>query len=336
MPGVTVTLKTCSGDAVATTVSDAAGSFVFNNIAPGCFRAEFSTVPPGLIPTRQNVGDDLTDSDINPFGQASDFVVAPGASEVIGAGFVQPASVGKFVWLDSNNNGVQDADEKGLTGVVVTLLEGSTPVAMTVSSEGGFYSFTNLIPGSAYSLRFDTPTGFGVSPQNAGADDDLDSDIGIVSGETAVFALSQGTNKLDVAAGLTGSPSTLGQFVWNDVNGNGLQDSGEPGLGGVQVTLVTATGVVVATQTTNEAGYFLFENVAPGSYYVKFATPPVSADGVNMVPTTEQVGGGTNLGSDSDIDSTGSTGLIMVVSGTNDTSIGAGFVVPQGSNRYLI
>ena len=32
-------------------------------------------------------------------------------------------------------------------------------------------------------------------------------------------------------------PVTIGDFVWNDTNGNGIQDAGEPGISGVTVTL---------------------------------------------------------------------------------------------------
>src|SRR4051812_33965544 len=32
-------------------------------------------------------------------------------------------------------------------------------------------------------------------------------------------------------------PVTIGDFVWNDVNANGVQDSGEPGIPGVTLTL---------------------------------------------------------------------------------------------------
>jgi len=321
LPGVTVTLKTCSGDTVATTVSDAAGTYTINNLAPGCYYVELGT-PTGFVPTRENVGPDATDSDINPLGKTANLTVNSGDSVTVGSGFVQPASIGKFVWFDINGDGVQDAGEPGLAGVVVTLLEGGIPIATTVSSSNGFYSFTDLIPGS-YSVQFTVPTGFTVTVQNAGAATlSTDSDIN-ATGATAAITLAQGENRLDIAAGFTGgATSTLGQFVWNDLNGNGVQDSGEPGLGGVQVTLVTSTGVVVATQTTTETGHFLFENVVPGSYYIEFATPS------GLIPTTKQAGSNTTV--DSDINSTSTTDLIVVASGTNNTSIGAGFVAPEG------
>ncbi len=34
------------------------------------------------------------------------------------------------------------------------------------------------------------------------------------------------------------TPASIGNFVWDDLNGNGIQDAGEPGIDGVEVTLM--------------------------------------------------------------------------------------------------
>ncbi len=45
---------------------------------------------------------------------------------------------------------------------------------------------------------------------------------------------------------------SVGDFVWNDLNKDGVQDAGEPGIAGVTVRLVNATtNTVVATTTTD-------------------------------------------------------------------------------------
>src|SRR5262249_10276276 len=46
---------------------------------------------------------------------------------------------------------------------------------------------------------------------------------------------------------------SIGDFVWNDINHNGLQDAGEPGVQGVGVTLLDGSGNVLATTTTNSS-----------------------------------------------------------------------------------
>src|SRR5207247_6556 len=65
----------------------------------------------------------------------------------------------------------------------------------------------------------------------------------------------------------------IGDFVWNDLNGNGVQQPGEPGLAGVQVRLYTASGTLVATTTTGADGHYEFSPVAAGTYYVQFTAP---------------------------------------------------------------
>jgi len=70
-------------------------------------------------------------------------------------GFFEPVSLGNRVWVDVNDNGKQDAGERGIAGVKIDLLdEGGHPVTdaagnalaiMTDSS--GYYLFDTLIPG---------------------------------------------------------------------------------------------------------------------------------------------------------------------------------------------
>jgi LPXTG-motif cell wall-anchored protein len=89
-------------------------------------------------------------------------------------------------------------------------------------------------------------------------------------------------------------PASIGSFVWSDVNANGVQNSGEPGVAGVQVTLLDASTSLPVTagfdgatinpvQTTDANGQYLFSNLAAGSYIVKMnITTPVPMDTVTM------------------------------------------------------
>jgi len=65
--------------------------------------------------------------------------------------------------------------------------------------------------------------------------------------------------------------SSVGNFVWEDQNGNGLQDEGEPGLAGVTVELYDADATLLETQETNENGAYLFDGLWPGEYFLKFS-----------------------------------------------------------------
>ncbi|MCX6855869.1 MAG: putative Ig domain-containing protein, partial [Verrucomicrobia bacterium] len=95
----------------------------------------------------------------------------------------------------------------------------------------------------------------------------------------------------------TCAPPTLsvGDFVWSDLNCNGLKNSREPGLPGVTVelwragadnTANTSDDALHASMVTDANGYYLFSGLAAGQYFVKIPTPssdwPTAAPAVNL------------------------------------------------------
>jgi len=60
----------------------------------------------------------------------------------------------------------------------------------------------------------------------------------------------------------------IGDTVWYDVDGNGILDSGEPGLVGVAVALYDNTANLLAATATDVAGFYSFTNLPPGTYAV--------------------------------------------------------------------
>ncbi len=87
----------------------------------------------------------------------------------------------------------------------------------------------------------------------------------------AVFTNGCGSATTD-AASLTVAfqPITIGGRVFDDLNGNGRLDPGEPGLAGWTVQLVSPhTGSVIAKQTTNQNGHYAFANLGTGTYRVR-------------------------------------------------------------------
>ncbi len=68
--------------------------------------------------------------------------------------------------------------------------------------------------------------------------------------------------------------STISDFVWEDLNGDGFQDAGEPGVDGVLVELLSSPGNAFVTSTTTAGGgLYALTNVAPGTYAVRFTAP---------------------------------------------------------------
>ena len=61
-------------------------------------------------------------------------------------------------------------------------------------------------------------------------------------------------------------------MVWLDINNNGIVDGSESGIDGVTVHLVNGTGLIVSSQITSSGGYYLFTDLAAGSYKVVVVT----------------------------------------------------------------
>lgn len=315
--GVTVTLLDGTGATVATTVTDANGNYTFGGLVPGDYQVKFSA-PTGFTFTSTLAAgsDNTTDSDADQStGLAPKLTVHSGENiTTVDAGIVAPASVGDKVFIDTNGNGLQDAGEPGLGGVTVTLLDGSgNSAGSTTTAADGTYSFTGLVPGN-YQVKFATPTGYSLTTVDAG-DDAIDSDAG-VGGVSAVFTLNSGDNNTTLDAGMV-QLASIGDRVWADTNGNGIQDSGEVGKSGVTVSLINSAGAVVATTTTGADGKYIFNGVFPGTYTVQFTAPAGTG-------FTAQDAGGDAV--DSDAGTNGITSSIIVKSGDAITSVDAGLV----------
>ena len=125
-------------------------------------------------------------------------------------------------------------------GVTVTLYNASNVAVGTTTTDGsGYYHFTELDAGD-YTLEFPVTLGSGyvLASQDAGTEAG-DSDANETTGRTTTIPLLAGANNADVDAGYTSPFASIGDFVWKDLNGDGIQGSGEPGIGGVEVILLS-------------------------------------------------------------------------------------------------
>ena len=277
--GVTVALLKKDGTPVldkdgnpVTAVTDADGKYSFPGLALGEYTV--SVVDPtsgpleGAKPTEAYTGRYKTSADVS-------IAEATGSVIDVNFGFVKPASVGDYVWMDVNRDGIQDADEPAMPGVTVTLTraDGSAvtdaegnPVAAVTTDATGKYVFENLLPGD-YKVSFTNPAGYEATVSDAGGDRAADS-----NGTESSVSLAQGQDDATVDYGLVGS-GVIGDQLFVDVNQNGgdALDAGDKPLAGVKVTLVwTGPGGITRTyETTTDAdGKYRFENLLPGEYKV--------------------------------------------------------------------
>jgi uncharacterized repeat protein (TIGR01451 family) len=216
-----------------------------------------------------------------------------------------PIEIGNYVWFDANQNGIQDANEQPIAGVVVTLtdalgnpiLVGGNPVTATTDAQGR-YLFSSNAAGTTtassiygvpfaentnYQVRINTTqaalAGYNLTTPNAGgATNDVRDSNGVAVGTLAVANVTTGTagqNNHTIDFGFFTQPYSLGNRVWFDdgrgggVANDGIQNGTEPGIDGVTVNLLDSNGNIIATTVTSGGGYYRFDNLAPGSYTVE-------------------------------------------------------------------
>ena len=342
IPGVTVILQTPDGTEVSTTTTDNSGNYLFDNLDAGRYKItvvrpdgfEFTEQFATLNGNRQPA----IDSNIAPASGMSNIInLNPGATNLtVDAGLIaepepepNPATLGDRIFNDLDEDGIQDEGEPGVSGVVVTLQNpnGNTITTETTDSNGN-YLFENLTPGD-YKITVPIPDGFdGYSPQNVGSDDTIDSDLNPNTGMSNVVTLNPGDDNRTLDGGLTPEPEPepepelgrVGNFVFNDLNADGIQDDGEPGIPGATVILQTPDGTTIEETVTDGNGIYSFDNVTPGQYKVTFEQP----NGFNSVSPFL-------VGSDRSVDSNANprNGLMSPVftlnPGQTNNSIDAGF-----------
>lgn len=261
IPGVTVTLATAlnPNTPITTATTDANGKYLFANVVPGSYVV-------GVVVS--SIRNGLT-ANTTPTSQPSS--VTPGGTDFDrDFGFRGTGTLGDLVWLDANANGLFDSGEPGIPAVEMNLTwlgfdgvaGGGDDVSYpsTTTSNTGLYLFSNLPSG-----RFVASVNGGTLPSNALPTFDLD---GIGTPNTASRTLGIGENARDVDFGYRGQAG-VGDRVWSDLNGNGVQDAGEPGIVGAAMQLVTPgpDGVLNTaddmrfTTTTGTDGIYTFANV---------------------------------------------------------------------------
>lgn len=350
VPGVTVTLYNENNIPIGVTTTDANGLYQFTGLIPGNYYVEFTNLPSGYEFTDVDAGGNLlesTDSDADPITGVTEWVnlLAGQNYPDLDAGiFTEKAGLGNFVWNDYDNDGIQDPGEPGIPGITVILYaaDGITPIASAITDANGAYNFVNLNPGT-YVVGFSNiPLGATFSPANQGGNDALDSDADQNTGKTSPITLVAGEYNPTIDAGIhIPQGAGLGNYVWFDLNADGIQDANEPGVPGVTVTLYNANGVAIQSAITTQNGYYSFPNLAPGTYSVGFSTLPP-----NYGFTTANAGGNDALDNDvtniitlpNGLPSFGQTDQVTIVAGEYNPTIDAGLKIqfPTGIVNIIV
>lgn len=308
-----------NGDPITAT-TDANGFYFIDGLSSGNYQAEFE-LPVGYAFTSDLTTPGGTDSNADPdTGVTPTFTIAASAANdttldtdaattaelanlTIDAGVVPLVGMGDFTWIDSDEDGIQDASETPLANVVVTLYEtnGTTPAtdaaghaATDTTDANGEYFIDGLLPGD-YRAEFELPIGYVFTTDLAppgGTDSNPDPDTGLTPTFTIAASVVADTDAESDASTLAQfvNPTIdagvvplvgMGDYTWKDYDSDGVQEAGEPPLQGVMVTLYESDGTTpatnaaggAATDTTDANGYYFIDGLVPGEYTAEFELP---------------------------------------------------------------
>ena len=295
LAGVTVNLyEDADGDGIvdpedaliATTLTDADGLYSFAGLPAGDFIVQTVKGSAALPNAYQNTQDpDETGLCTTCDGSASVTLDGTTGTDLIDFGY-QPvgfAAIGDLVWDDANGNGIFDSGESGLENITLTLYEDSAGdgiynasddafVSTTFTDATGFYQFPSLLPAGSYLVFVDT------------ADSDLPTDAFgnlyvLTTSDTDPYTVTLAGAEIhgDADFGF-GTGAIIGDTIWRDDNGDGLQSETETGLANITVNLYndvngdgdydSGTDTLVATDVTDSSGLYEFNGLPAGDYVV--------------------------------------------------------------------
>ncbi len=288
-------------DVVLTRTTDANGDYQFVGLPAGNFSVAVVTTDPdfpsGVSPTFDRDGTTIT-----PNGIALVALTTGQAVTDADFGYRGGGSIGDTIWFDRDGDGAVTSTEPGIAGVDVTLLwfgedgvlgGADDELFTTTTDAAGNYLFSGLPPGE-YRVTVDTadlPVGMVAT---------FDVDGGLDS--TSRLALADGAVNLLQDFGYRGAAS-IGDTVYLDLDGNGIQGPGEPGVPGqtVELTWQSPSGPVTFATTTSATGGYLFANLPDGSYQVRVvggiaavASNTADPDGASDSTSAVTVSGGVS------------------------------------------
>ena len=243
IPGGSVSLV-LDGKVVASTTTDDNGMYSFKGVLPGTYTIN-DPVPGGLI---------LTTS--------STITVTVTSSVVVKANFgiVGPYAISGMKFNDIDGDSLKGGSEGGVSGWDM-VLTGTTwfgkplPARTMTTGADGSYKFDKLLPGN-YKVSETSRTGWTQTAPASGS-----YDISFPFGSAPTESKNNNFGNRVVAQSISG-------VKYNDLNGNGVRDAGEPGLAGWTINLEQPAGTIIQTKSTAADGSYIFTSLAAGTYAV--------------------------------------------------------------------
>ncbi len=233
-------------------------------------------VTPGLYSVTENTPGNWIETSNN----CDDIEVSAGETEYCQIVNTKKGNVTVTKYHDHNGNGIMDQDDETLNGWWIHLGDWDQ-----ATQGDGQVTFSDINP-DVYGLSETIEEGWGQSNIACSDTDQIDNDndfsVTVNPGETTFCSI--GNFVL----------SSIGDFIWRDDNGDGVQDPGEPGIEGVTANLYKDDGdgipelgtedVFIGTDTTGVAGVYLFEDLVFGDYWVDVVDATVPAGYFTTTP----------------------------------------------------
>ena len=255
-----------------------AGSLIWTNLASPTALATNAIITNDI--TMQVVGQGNPAYNTATVDYATDVFsnAVPTASSTIGVNTAS-ASINGHVYNDINQSGVFTNGDTGLYGVTLQLFtdpngDGNpadgTLVQITTTDANGYYELLNLNTGHYVVVETDLPGYASSVPAN--------NRLSINVTNLAAFTNANFFQYVPAPAVY----STISGTVWYDTNGNGTNDVGETGLANFEIDLVqdvNSNGVadsgepVTASVTTAANGNYSFAGITPGHYVIRQTLP---------------------------------------------------------------
>lgn len=287
-----------SGDTfLAATTTDTLGQYQFVGLADGNYVVLVlsSTLPADFAQTYDNFGtlDNTGKATISSGNAVLD--VDFGYRYEPGGQVVQTYAVAGTIWEDLNGNGVRDAGEPVLQGVLVMVDCGPAGVYNVLSGPlepSGNWQVSGLPDGATCTIRVDEGTLPTLAYVQTGDPDQPGGPCGGSCDSQTTVTIS-GASVFNQDFGYQQDLGSISGTVCEG-GGNGLCEPGEPPIAGSLITLTWAgldgllgtADDVVQTTTTDSNGNYTFTDLPPGLYQVVQTNLPfygsvADADGGN-------------------------------------------------------